>query len=277
VDRLSHAEIGGPYANREDADRAIRGGGFQQSPAELVAMEGEPDGDADDSKTAAKTAGFPSAGAPQTPADPGPADPGVPELGQPVPEQQFADAEGPMTTKPAQKPEGASSLPEVAPFDTEEPGGGDSVSEAIDKVSHLVRMQNPGMDIPTVRRIARQVVGKLVEADFDPYSMVPHVRDPLAHRSPADLLKKMKPEKKPGSPESPSGTEDFSEDQENNDQDGDGDQGDQGGRSGDTLNPFRIFGPGESPASGAGSAAGESAAGGEAAAGLARIMPMLLV
>lgn len=277
MDRLSHAEIGGPYANREDADRAIRGGGFKQSPAELVAVEGEPDSDADDSKVASKTAGFPPADTPQTPADAGPSDPNIPDHGQPFPDQQIA--EGPMTTKPAQKPnDGGSSLPGVEPFDT----AIDPVSSNIDKVTAVVRMQNPGLDIPTARRIARQVVAKLIEADFDPYGMMPSVRDPLADKSPAKVLKTMLPTSK----DAPSSLPRMPGGGSRGDGGGPADTasgGSPSGDSGDVLHPHRIFSPGETvPGAGAaaGEAAGGAAASGEAAgaaAGLARVLPMLMV
>lgn len=186
MDRTSGAEVGGPYASREDAQRAIERGGFDQSAAELVVMENDDDGSQDFGKTAA----WGSFDTPATDASPGPGNPEVPELGQPTPDQSTM----PKSTKPAQVPGGAGGLPQnpmdpqFDPASLSEPGP-DPLASATASVVEDIRATNPGMDDETLIRVASRTVAKLVEADFDPSSMRPNIEDPMAHKTLLHLLR----------------------------------------------------------------------------------------
>ncbi len=194
MDRTTHAEVGGPYANRADAERAIRGGGFDQSPADLVISEqgAADDGDGDggaEPKTAsapgdAGAMGFHPAQTPQTPASPGPADPGITPLRQPMPDGAVPT----RTTKPAQTP-GSSSLPADPASPNFSPEGFDSAgpdpqASTAARVAALIREHNPGADEDTVRRVAFRALGY-----FNPYAEMPNIEDPLANKDPAKVVK----------------------------------------------------------------------------------------
>lgn len=189
MDRLTHAAVGGPYSSRDDAERAIRSGSFDQDPAELSVQEGESDdGDSDDgSKEARKTASWGPFENPTTAPTPSPSTPEVPELGQPVPETQF-----PKTTKPAQTPGGGGGLPQDPASDQFTPGGGDSdaksLSAATAAVVAEIRKANPGIDDESLISVASKAVRHLT-ADFHPFSMLPTIEDPMAGKSPFSVVK----------------------------------------------------------------------------------------
>lgn len=107
-------------------------------------------------------------------------------------------------------PPGNPPMPGDVAFD---PGGlsagADPVATGINNVAVLVAAQNPGMDEASIRRVARNVVGRLVAlGDFDPLSMTPSIEDPLAHRSP---FLKFKKKEHQGNPEGPDPEHDDSE------------------------------------------------------------------
>lgn len=197
MDRLTHAEVGGPYSNREDAERAIRSGSFDQDPAELSVEEGESDDDSSDPssreamrhhavetdpQTPNRPSGFDPYDSPSTSPSVGPNDPGIEPLDQPHPEQQF-----PQTTKPAQLPGGGNddSLPSdpASPEFTDDGADSDPVSGSIDRISALILADNPELPEELARRVARKTVARLVQAS--PY---PEIEDPLAHHNPLHLL-----------------------------------------------------------------------------------------
>lgn len=183
MDRLTHAEVGGPYSSREDAERAIRAGSFDQDAAELAVMESE-SGD-----VGSRAAAFDGGGAPVTDPSPTEGEPDTPELPDPMPQQQVM----PKTTKPAQTPGGSGGLPQdpmspqfdPAPMNTPGP---DPLASATASVVTEIRAANPGMDGETLIRVASRTVARLLEADFDPSGMRPHIEDPLHNRTPWQLL-----------------------------------------------------------------------------------------
>lgn len=265
MDRLTNAEVGGPYSNREDAERAIRAGNFDQDPADLIVQEGGDEDDDSGSKQAVrKTADFGMFEQPSTGAEPGPNNPDLPELGQPRPDTQF-----PQTTKPAQTPGGggSDSLPQdpsSSQFDAQpmQTPGPNPLASPTAAVVAMIRQANPGIDNETLIRVASKTVAKLVEADFHPYSMLPHIEDPLANKSPLSGFMDLKQDDKGGSDE------------------GDGEESqDDGDKKPDSKNapllprlPLPDLGGGA-----AGGAAGEAAGGAGEAAGAARLLPMLMV
>lgn len=273
MDRLSHAEVGGPYSSREDAERAIRAGSFDQNAAELAVQEGSED---DEQKVARRTAGMDQLG---------PADPGVPELGAPMPDQGI-----PRSTKPAQVPGQGSSLPQSpadAQFDPaalegQGPGG---VASTLEDVTAAIRQGNPGLEESVLGRIAGKVAARLVQADFDP--LTPNIEDPLHNKTPLKLIRDIKrtvPERsgRAPAPEPESG--------------GENDGGDDGGRQpdppetppeqpgGESSLPFQPIPDlsefdipqGEGSGETAEQAAGRAGAGAAGRAMLSRL-PMLLV
>lgn len=211
MDHQTHAEVGGPYSNKEDAERAIRAGNFSTSPANLGVEQGEPD-DADDSKTASLVK---QADLPDQVTTPGPvgADPIIPTHTRAVP-----DHAAPQTTKPAQVPSGGGGPSPVSPggmmpqdfsseqfqspdtFSGDTPGN-DAVSTAIASVAARVRTANPDMDDASARRVGRQVVGKLLRVGN---GLFPNIEDPLANKTPLDVVKDVvkKKDPKPGNPTS---------------------------------------------------------------------------
>lgn len=272
MDRLTHAEVGGPYSNAEDAERAIRAGNFDQDPAELSVQEGDSDSDDQDggSTTAVRrTAAFEPYESPSTGAAPGPNNPGVPPLGQPVPEQQF-----PQTTKPAQMPSGGGGPdtlpqdPSSAQFDPQPMStpGPDPMASATAAVVAQIRQANPSIDDETLVRVASKAVARLVEADFDPFAMMPSIHDPLANKTPfGQKVKDPDAEK---------------EDDEDGDDGEDDKGGDKPGGSPLPRLPLPNLGGGAAGEAAGAGAAGEAAAGAGAAgeaAGAARLLPMLLL
>jgi hypothetical protein len=202
VDRTSGDEVGGPYATRQDAERAM--GSFDKSPAELDVVEQDEESDGDDestSKEGAKHASGPEGsefvggGTPATSGDPGPSDPGVEPHGQPEPQEGVV----PQSTKPSQMPsEGGgdggmdmNSLPTMPGSPQFDPGSfsTDPIGQGVNAVAALIAEENPGLDTETVRKVARKVVGRLVEAeDWGWGAHIPHIEDPLAHRHPLHFL-----------------------------------------------------------------------------------------
>lgn len=82
-------------------------------------------------------------------------------------------------------PPGNPPMPGDVAFDPGGLSGSDPVATGINNVAALITAQNPEMDETTVRRVARKVVGRLTtQGDFDPFSMMPNIEDPLANRSP---------------------------------------------------------------------------------------------
>jgi hypothetical protein len=162
VDRTSGAEVGGPYSNREDAQRAIAAGGFDQDAANLSITEST--GSDDGGKEASLHTAAPVM--PSVPVStPGTGQPPMPNLGQPVPDHVF-----PQTTKPAQVPGGGSSSlpqdPQSEQFDDQpmETEGPDPVASKVSALAVRVMQDNPDMSPDDARRVARKVVGRLVEA-----------------------------------------------------------------------------------------------------------------
>lgn len=330
MDRVSRAEVGGPYASHDDAMRAIQNKGFDSDPTELTVQEGSSDDDDEGSskESSLKQAKFPppadSGGgatmkpAPEDPlksskdtakdaapvpaetddADAAPddtADPTAPDNGSSLPEPPEA-AGAPVdplgdpatqvtTTKPAQVPSGGgggmpgmpgeSEIPGM-PDDTEDAVGSeedvavdppgletatdkpssDPVGGAIDAVTAQILQSNPHLPHHLVRRVARTIVGKMVEAN----ALMPHIEDPLADKNPLSLVHDVKKTLPKGSPAAAPTHEDDGGDDDSSlpgpmapgfQRDADG----------------RLLGA--SPEAGAGAAAaGEGAAGAEGAAGL---------
>lgn len=191
MDRLTHAEVGGPYASHEDAERAILRGGFDQAPAELLVSEGNGDDGGDTSREARRTAAWGPFETPVSDATPSPATPQVPELRDPMPAQNVM----PKTTKPSQVPGGSAGLPQDPASPQFDAGAGqtvgadpDPLGSATASVVAEIRAANPGIDDETLIRVASRTVARLVEADFDPLSMGPRIEDPLANRTPWQLV-----------------------------------------------------------------------------------------
>lgn len=266
MDRLTNAEVGGPYSNREDAERAIRAGSFDQDPAELSVQEGnsdDGDDDSDDDSGSPRTASWAPYETPTTGGTPSPSTPDVPDLGKPRPEQQF-----PQTTKPAQMPGGSGGLPQDPSgmqFDDEPTTPSPNpLASSTAAVVAMIRQANPGIDEETLIRVASKAVARLVEADFDPFSMMPNISDPLANKTPFGKFIKDPHKKK---------EDDEGDDTEN---DGNDDNNDSGDKPGSSLPRFPLPNLGGGAAGGA---AGETAGAGAAgeAAGAARLLPMLMV
>lgn len=191
MDRTSHAEVGGPYSNEDDAHRAVEAGNFDQSAAELTVIQGASGGDSDgDEDPATKTAAFDPAAQPSTDAAPGPADPTAPEIHGDEPDAGVGGAM-PATTKPSQIPGGGDPQDAMTPdpmgMMPMQPPGAD-----MGGVVAMIAASNPDLDAPTIARVAAQVMHRL--GDFSPYSMMPIIEDPLGHGSPlspfSELLKK---------------------------------------------------------------------------------------
>lgn len=263
MDRISRAEVGGPYASHDDAMRAIDNKGFDADPADLTVQEGSSDDDS--SKQASlKQAKFPppadsgggatmkpapedplkgtepapkdaqSPDAPPVAADPADdvapddtADPTAPDNGSSLPgapgeaDDPFA-VSGPQvtTTKPAQIPSGGGGgMPGMPGDDGETPGmpeeDGDAVGSeedvsqppeatattdpigsAVDQVTAQVRRDNPDLPEALARRVARKVVGKMIEAN----GLMPNIEDPLANKSPLSVVKDVAKTLPKGSP-----------------------------------------------------------------------------
>ncbi len=199
MDRQTGAEVGGPYSNHDDADRAIAAGGFQASPMDLTVVAG--DDDSDDGPLESHTAYVGEPPTQVTDTDTGP-EVDSPELGQPVPDQGV-----PKTTKPSVMPGGDSGVsrgvgmpqdfsseqfgrPDDFAGDT---GGDDAVSTAIASLASRVRRENPHTTDAEARLIARQVIGRIVTLSG---GLTPNIEDPLANRDPAALITSFIPEKK---------------------------------------------------------------------------------
>lgn len=242
MDRQSHAEVGGPYSNQDDAERAITRGNFSGNKADLIIQEGEADDGEGTSKEAArKHTAMPGQVSTQAPIG---GQPPIPPLGQPMPDMA---PQVPQTTKPSTVPGGGGPSP-VSPggempqdfssqqfqnpdtFAQDTPGD-DAVSTAIASVAARVRMSNPEVDEPTARRVARQVVGKLVEAGAQLHMV--HIEDPLANKTPLDVVRGIPQKKKP-----------QQQPQNSEDSDGDG-QRDPGPRLPADNDPFGDGPPGE--------------------------------
>lgn len=268
--------MGGPYSSRDDAERAIRSGSFEQDPAELTVRSG---GDKDERKEA-KTAAFAPYETPTTKPSASPATPDVPELGQPVPEMSF-----PKTTKPAQMPSGGGGLPQSPASEQFDPGatsepGPDPVASTMASVTAAVRQSNPELDEPTLQRIAVRVAMRL-HADFNPYAEMPNIEDPLANKTPLQVLHDIRrtlPQSRSGDDEREEPEEEGTPPQEPERQESEGDE-----PSGTRLPFSRIpdLSEFDRPArAGAGEAAeGAAARAGAGAAGRAMLarLPMLLV
>lgn len=188
MDRLTHAEVGGPYSSREDAERAIRSGAFHQDQGELTVMEGGSD-DGDPADGTSKTSAFDPFETPATPGSAGPTQPEVPDIHSAMPDN------GPKTTKPSQVPGGgmgAGTMPmEPTGFadhtqPTDMPGP-DSIGPSMGAITAMIVRSNPEADPATIARVASQVMRKL--ADFNPYSMMPQIEDPLRHKSPLEVFR----------------------------------------------------------------------------------------
>lgn len=195
--------MGGPYASRDDAQRAIERGGFDQDPAELVVTEGSGD---DQSREAVRKHAVPQAPqgpnpamgfgpheVPQTPATKGPADPGIAPLPRAVPDGVIPT----KTTKPAQTPGGTSPMdgsslptdPNSEQFGGVEPSSSKpastlnnaamlNIASVLRHTARLVREDNPGIDEDAVARIVAKVAG---------FADVPFLEDPLAEQNPLKL------------------------------------------------------------------------------------------
>lgn len=205
MDRTSGKEVGGPYATRQDAERAM--GSFDQSPAELDVVSENEESDEDEgdstSKEGAKHASgpegsqFDAGGTPETEGDTGPSDPGVEPHGQAEPQTQVA----PVSTKPSQMPSGGGdggmdpgmsmgipTMPGSPQFDPASMST-DPIGQGINAVAELIAAENPELDAETTRKVARKVVGRLVTAeDWGWGAHMPHIEDPLAHHHPLYFL-----------------------------------------------------------------------------------------
>lgn len=329
MDRISRAEVGGPYASHDDAMRAIQNKGFDSDPADLTVQEGSSDDDDDSSKQASlKQAKFPppadsGAGATMKPAPEDPlkvkdakpeetpedagksdeaappfgddaapddtADPTAPDNGSSLPEAP-GEAEDPFamsgpqvtTTKPAQIPSGGGGgmpgVPGMPEGDGDMPGdeedvsvdppqegetpdtAQDPVSSAIDKVTAQVRRDNPDLPGVLARRVARKVVGKMIQAN----GLMPDIEDPLANKSPLSVVRDIVKTVPKGSPAAAPSHED----------DADGDDGDDDSSLPFHRGPAGRMSPGAAPAA---EGAGAAAEGAGLLEGAAELAPLLLV
>ncbi|HWB34415.1 MAG TPA: hypothetical protein VHA75_00170 [Rugosimonospora sp.] len=267
--------MGGPYSNREDAERAIRAGSFDQDPAELMVMESD-SGEDGTSRQARKTAAWGPFETPTTDAAPGPSTPEVPDLADPVPDQL------PKTTKPAQTPGGSGGLPQDPMSPQFDPGptstpGPDPLASTTASVVEEIRAANPGVDSETLIRVASRAVAKLVEADFDPSSMRPHIEDPLRNKTPWQVVKDVK-ETLPDKEDEEEGEDETPDDEGGGDgkEDDGGSGGDSGGGSSLPHLPRALPLPNLGGA-GAGAGAAEGAGAAAEGAGIARMLPLLMV
>lgn len=351
MDRLSRAEVGGPYASHDDAMRAIQNKGFDADPADLTVQEGSSDKEEGSSKESSlKHAGFPppadsGAGVKVKPQPKDPladkdtqdipesappaevpetvpddtADPTAPDNGSSLPgvPQDAQETEDPfgtpspqvVTTKPAQMPSGGGGgMPgtpgtpdqdgdtvgseedvQVPPpnlasgqFDDEAPAETmetpDPIGKAVTSVTAQVMRDNPDLPEDLARRVARKVVGKMLQAN----ALMPHIEDPLRDKMPHELVKPIIKSLPKGSPAAAPSHEDDARDpaaligDHPDDEDEDDDSslpmapGFQRGGDGNLL--------AASPRAGAG-AASEAAGVGAATegAGLAELAPLLLL
>lgn len=227
MDRLTHSQVGGPYASRDDATRAIEAGGFDQSSAELTVMENDPEADDGSKEAVRKQAKDEFPPKPEQPAEPEPPgdgvqpdnvpdmeqkqDPMVPgtedpadeggfdpeaEFGEEQAADPFAAGQMPLTTKPSQMPSGGGGDGMDTGIPGEEPetdeGSADPVASTIDSVAAVVRRNNPEADEASIRRVARKATARLIAEGFDG-GLIPNIEDPLAHRPPfAGNVKKVK-------------------------------------------------------------------------------------
>jgi hypothetical protein len=192
VDRTSGKEMGGPYASRADAERAMDT--FDKSPAELEIEEADEEEDGESTSKEGRLAGsqFPSEGTPQLGVDPGPSDPGIEPHEQAEPQEGVA----PKSTKPSQLPsEGGGSMGSDLPSDVSSPQfdpasfSTDPVGNGVNAVAALVAEENPGLDDETARHVARRVMGMLVQAEnWGWHPHMPHIEDPLGHHHPLHFL-----------------------------------------------------------------------------------------
>jgi hypothetical protein len=274
VDRTSGAEVGGPYSNREDAQRAIAAGGFDQDAANLSITESS--GNDDGGKEASLHTAAPVM--PPVPVStPGTGQPPMPNLGQPVPDHVF-----PQTTKPAQMPGGggggdASSLPQDPqsdqfddqPMETEGP---DPVASKVSALAVRVMQDNPDMAPDEARRVARKVVGRLMEAFGS--GLMPNIQDPLADRNVLDLadqVKKTFPKKEPQrDPSAP--MPDHPDDVEDDDS-----EGAPPGPRHPRAPRLPLGSPSAAPAAAEGGAAAEAGGLAAGAAELGELAPLLLL
>ncbi len=332
MDRISRAEVGGPYASHDDAMRAIQNKGFDSDPADLTVQEGSSDDGDDTSKESSlrTQAKFPppadsGGGATMKPSPEDPlkdnaeapkdaenvdptddaapddtADPTAPDNGSSLP--VAPDASGapvdPLgdpetqvtTTKPAQIPSGGGGgMPgesgatgeegeDGLPDDTEDAVGSeedvskppeataqtsDPVGSAIDQVTAQIFQDNPELPHTLARRVARKVVGRLVQADV--WNMRPHIEDPLADKNPLEVIHDVVKTLPKGSPAAAPSNEDDSGDD-------------------DSSLPAPVRRRRRTPAPAAEAGAGEAAAGVGAAAegaglasGAAELAPLLLL
>lgn len=232
MDRISRAEVGGPYASHDDALRAIQNKGFDADPADLTVQEGSADdGDDGTSKESSlkRAAADPmTAQQPRSVTSPNPTTqqvtpdaerddpsslPGAPEDGQ-----KPGAMSGPLakTTKPSQTPSGGGGGmpgpggedgddvsgdenpqdPESQQYDANDGGGSDPIGGAIASIAAQVIRDNPDLFLDHARRVARKVVGKLVQAN----GLMPHIEDPLANKTPLDVVNDVRKTLPKGSP-----------------------------------------------------------------------------
>lgn len=333
MDRISRAEVGGPYASHDDAMRAIQNKGFDADPADLTVQEG--DSDDDTSKEAVrKQAKFPppadsGGGATSKPSPEDPlkdnvpepkdaqnidptddaapddtADPTAPDNGSSLPSapEEAVDPLGDpetqvTTTKPAQVPSGGgggmpgmSGMPyEETPGtadDTEDSVGSeedvseppeataqttDPVGGAIDQVTAMILEDNPHLPHHLVRRVARKVVGKMVEAN----ALMPNIEDPLAHTSPLQPIRDVIKTLPKGSPSAAPSHEGDAHGDDDSSLPGPMAPGFQRGGDGRLLAATPEAGVGAEAAGLAG--AGAAAEGTGLAAGAAELAPLLLL
>lgn len=198
MDRTSGEEKGGPYATRADAERAMDT--FDQSPAELRIEEADEESDGDTSKEAVLAGSqFPAEGTPELGGSPGPSDPGIEPHEQAEPQQEVGQPEGgvvPKSTKPSQLPsEGGGDMGGDLPTDVSSPQfdpasfSTDPVGNGVNAIAAVVAEENPGLDPEISRRVARKVVGMMVQAEnWGWHPHMPHIEDPLGHHHPLHFL-----------------------------------------------------------------------------------------
>ncbi len=306
MDRISRAEVGGPYASHDDAMRAIQNKGFDADPADLTVQEGSSDDDDDTSKESslrrqasplpppADSGGGATMSPPVTNPNPTtqqitPQDPKDPmdtgsSSGAPESPQDQMGMGSPLakTTKPSQVPSGGGGGmpgpgedgddvsgdenpqdPSSQQYDANDGGGPDPIGGAIASIAMRVMRDNPGTDEQSARRVARKVVGRLVQADV--WNMRPHIEDPLADKNPLSVIHDVVKTLPKGSPAAAPSHEDDDE---------------------SSLPAAPVRGPAGrmTPAPAAEAGAGEAAAGAGAAAegaglasGLGELAPLLLL
>jgi hypothetical protein len=95
-------------------------------------------------------------------------------------------------------PVGMPAMPSSPQFD---PGSlsTDPVGTRVNAVATLIGRQNPGLDEPTVRRVARKVVGRLITGAWGWEPLHEHIEDPHAHGNAIPrLIRPPAPRRKPG-------------------------------------------------------------------------------